>query len=262
MNATLLSVQNGDFSFAAQTVLKKINLKITKGEFVGIIGPNGAGKSTLLRLLAGILKLDSGSVTLQNKDITAYERRRLAREIAYVPQSVEMAFPFQVQEVLRMGRYPHLKGVQDEDRRSSRVIDQALKQLDLEKLRSRSYRSLSGGEKQRAIIASALAQETPLILLDEPTSALDLKHQQKILNHLSALQKEQGKTIIFVTHDINLAAQFCRRLVLLSEGQILADGPPDQVLQFALIQQVYGVKVYIDINPFTDSLYILPYAEE
>lgn len=261
MNTSVLSIHKGQFSFNHKAVLKDINLNINQGEFVGIIGPNGAGKSTLLRILAGILKMRSGVTELLGQDITTIERKVLARQLAYVPQTVEMAFSFQVREVLQMGRYPWSKGIIEEDLQGERIIDEALLQLDLKNFQHRPYGSLSGGEKQRAIIASALVQQASIFLLDEPTSALDLKHQQMILEYLTVLQNEQDRTIILVTHDINLAAQFCKRLILINDGAIVADGKPDEVLQFSLIQDVYGVKVYIDINPFTDSLYILPYGK-
>lgn len=262
MNTSALSIHRGQFAFNGKPVLRDINLDIRHGEFVGIIGPNGAGKSTLLRLMAGILKMKNGAVQILGQDIRSIERKALARQLAYVPQIVDMAFSFQVREVLQMGRYPYLNGIMDEDGQGAGIIDEALLQLDLNDLQHRAYASLSGGEKQRVIIASALVQQTPVLLLDEPTSALDLKHQQAILKYLNALRKEQSKTIVLVTHDINLAAQFCQRLVLINEGAIVADGIPERVLQFSLIQEVYGVQVYIDINPFTNSLYILPYKEK
>lgn len=261
MNESVLKIDRGQFSFNYEMVLKDINLDIQQGEFVGIIGPNGAGKSTLLRILAGILKLQRGETRVLGQNILDKERKVLARQLAYVPQSVEMAFSFQVREVLQMGRYPWATGIMDDDPQGKQVIDEAVRQLELREFQHRAYGSLSGGEKQRVILASAIVQEAPVLLLDEPTSALDLKHQQLILDYLTFLRQEKGKTILLVTHDINLGAQFCQRLILLNNGEIVADGSPDSVLQFSRIQEVYGVKVYIDINPFTGSLYILPYEK-
>jgi iron complex transport system ATP-binding protein len=139
------------------------------------------------------------------------------------------------------------------------AVEYALETMDLKTMRHRSFLTLSGGEKQRTVIASALAQQTDIILLDEPTSSLDLKHQQQIYRILRRLTRDENKLVLLVTHDINLSAQFCNRLILLDKGRIIADGPPHEVLKFQLIQQVYGVKVYIDVNPFTDTVYILPY---
>ena len=259
MTEKILSVKDGCFSFAEKQVLHDINLEINKHDFVGIIGPNGAGKSTLLRILAGILNNTAGEVKLHGQNISAYDRKKLAAMLAYVPQSVDIAFPFMVKEVLNMGRFPLMKGILDTGSDDSEIIRQVLVEMDLQELKNRPYNSLSGGEKQRTIIASALVQQAEVILLDEPTSALDLKHQHLVLEYLVSLQKEKDAAVIIVTHDINLASRFCSRLIMLDEGRILADGTPDEVLQFSLIQQVYGVKVYIDVNPFTKSVYVLPY---
>ncbi len=259
---TILQAEKISYSFNGRQVLFDINLSVNKGEFVGIIGPNGAGKSTLLKLLLGLLKNPAATVLLDGKDVSEYDPKTLARLCAYVPQSLEMPFSFNVHHIVRMGRFPYHRPLQNENPAEEEIVDQALERLDLLPLKQRWFNQLSGGEQQRTLIASALVQQAPLLFLDEPTSALDLKHQQSIFTHLRNLVDEERKTIILVTHDINLAAQFCDRLLLLSEGRLIIDGPPNDVLQFKLIQQVYGVKVYIDINPFTGSVYILPYDLE
>jgi len=256
----ILSVHNLHFSYSKQDILRDISFKVTAGEFIGIIGPNGTGKSTLIRLIAGLLKPESGKIHLSGKDIGFLNRTEISKQLAYVPQSIELQFPFKVREVVRMGRFPHHSGLLDQGPQSEAIVDMALDAMDLQSLKSDSFTELSGGEKQRVIIASALAQESRLLLLDEPTSALDLRHQQLILTQLKQLVQTQQKTTLFVTHDINLAAQFCDRLILIDHGTIVADGSPKEVLRFQLIQQVYGVQVYIDINPFTNTIYILPYS--
>lgn len=260
MSPSYFDIQNLHFSFTKdQPIFRNVNLEVRPSDFIAIIGPNGAGKSTLLRLIAGLLTPQSGQIFLQGENLSSYNRRQLARLIGYVPQSVDMPFAFTTKEIVAMGRYAHLQGFFQEDAESAAVIETAISWLDLQELKHRLFSELSGGEKQRVIIASALAQQAPILLLDEPTSALDLKHQQEIYRVLQRLCAEEGKTIIVVTHEINLAAQFCNRIVLLDKGQIVADGKPEEVLKFPLIQQVYQVKVFIDINPFTKSLYILPY---
>lgn len=259
MAEEMLLIKNGCFSFVDNQVLNNINLEIKKNDFVGIIGPNGAGKSTLLRLLAGILDITAGEVKLYGLNISDYERKKLAVQLAYVPQSVDIAFPFQVREVLNMGRFPLVKGILDEDEAGREIIEDILQKMDLSEFKNRPYNSLSGGEKQRTIISSALVQQAPILLLDEPTSALDLKHQQIVMEYLLSLQQKNENTVIIVTHDLNLASRFCSRLIMLDNGSILADGSPDEVLQFSLIEKVYGIKVYIDVNPFTKSVYVLPY---
>ena len=263
MSDPLIQVKNISFAYDEQdNILANISFDINEGEFIGIIGPNGAGKSTLIKLLAGLLHLSSGTIVLNGKNVANYLPKQLAQIMGYVPQTVEIPFTFTVQQVVEMGRFPYLQGIFHQDIDTGQEVDKAMQWMDLNGLSSRSFSTLSGGEQQRAIIASVLAQQARLLLLDEPTSALDLKHQQGIYRILKRLAEEEGKTIIIVTHDINLAAQFCKRLILMDKGKIVADGSPDQVLQFQLIQLVYGVKVYIDVNPLTKSLYILPYDSQ
>lgn len=253
LNISHVSITLGNF------VIGNADFRVDSGTFLGIIGPNGAGKSTLMRLMAGLLIPGSGAVELAGRPLTGYSREEVARNIGYVPQGVDLEFPFTVREVVTMGRYAHREGVFSTDPQGGKTVHAALQWMDLTALEHRPYTQLSGGEKQRTIIASTLAQEPHLLLLDEPTSALDLKHQQAIYRILGRLCSEEGKTIVIVTHDINLAAQFCSRLILMDRGRIIADGLPDDVLKFRVIQEVYGVKVYIDVNPFTKSIYILPY---
>jgi iron complex transport system ATP-binding protein len=259
MPQALIEFDRVGFRYPAQPVFTDLSLKINAGDFLGLIGPNGAGKSTLLRLAAGLLTGSQGQITLQGRAISDYGRKSLARIIGYVPQEVDVTFDYTVQQVVAMGRYPHLQGFFYADEPADEVIQTAMRWLDLGRFRQRLFPELSGGEKQRVIIAAALAQQASIILLDEPTSASDLKHQQDIYHVLSRLCREENKTIVVVTHEINLAAQFCNRLLLMDQGKIVADGPPGDVLKFQLIQQVYQVKVYIDINPFTKSVYLLPY---
>jgi iron complex transport system ATP-binding protein len=260
MSEAMLDIQQLHFSYqTGPPLFQGIDLHISPAEFIGIIGPNGAGKSTLIKLIGGLLEPGQGHILLDQKAIQAYPKKELARMIGYVPQSVDLAFDFIVHEVVKMGRYPYLRGMLHEDNGDQAEVASALQRMDLQGLQNRPFSALSGGEKQRVIIASVLAQQANILLLDEPTSSLDLKHQQSIYRILKKLSREERKTIIIVTHDINLAAQFCERLILLDKGAVLADGPPDQVLQFQLIQKVYGVKVYIDVNPFTKSLYIIPF---
>jgi iron complex transport system ATP-binding protein len=259
MNNPILRITDVSMMFDRETVLDQASFTISSGSFLGLIGPNGAGKTTLLRILGGLLHPVKGAVVLNDKALVGYHRQEIAKMIGYVPQNVDIPFPFTVNEVVKMGRYAHSRGMLSVDEKGPKVVCSALEWMDLQRLSERSFTQLSGGEKQRAIIASALAQEPLILLLDEPTSALDLKHQQSIYRMLQPFCEPFGKTIIIVTHDINLAAQFCSRLILLHKGRIIKDGPPDDVLKFPIIQEVYGVKVYIDINPFTKSIYILPY---
>jgi iron complex transport system ATP-binding protein len=255
----MLEIKNLNFAYRDFDVINDVSFSISAGEFVGIIGPNGAGKSTLLKILLGFLNTLPESIKLKNKYLKEYPQKELGKYIAYVPQETEFSFSFKVKEIVRMGRYPYSKGIafiSDED---ENIVNKSMLQMEINDFANRNFNDLSGGEKQRVVIASALAQQPQIILLDEPTSALDLHHQIDIYNILKALQSETNLTTIIVTHDINLASQFCERIILLNNGKIVKDGKPEDVLQFKLLQETFGVKVYIDINPITKSIYILPY---
>jgi iron complex transport system ATP-binding protein len=254
----MLEVKDLNYSYGTLSVLRNINLKIFGGEFVGIIGPNGAGKSTLLKLIAGLLT-DMDHIYLEGIPLQNYTRKNLAKIIGYVPQETEFSFAYPVSEVILMGRYPHMKRFAYYSEKDKLIMKEAMRRLDIERYEDRNFTELSGGEKQRVVIAGALAQEARIIVLDEPTSALDLHHQIAIYRTLKNLQKEKNTTILIVTHDINLAAQFCQRILLMADGKIISDGKPEDVLRFRQLQEIFGVQVYIDINPMNNSIYVLPY---
>jgi len=255
----MLKIKNLNFSYGKNLVLNDVSFSATAGEFISIIGPNGAGKSTLIKMMDGILSTGQREVFLDETSIGDYSRKELARKIAYLPQDSKFTFDYTVREVVIMGRFPYLKGVFTYTAEDIQIVREMMILMEIDQFADRSFNKLSGGEKQRVLIASALAQQPKIILLDEPTNALDLHHQIAIYNILKKLQKEENLTIIVVTHDINLAAQYCERMTLMGQGMIIRDGTPEKVLQFNLIQETFGVKVYIDINPLTDTLYILPY---
>ncbi len=256
---TIIALQDIFFAYRTTPVLSEISMQVKAGEVIGIIGPNGVGKSTLLKILAALYEPDKGKYDLLGRPIKEWKRKEMAKCIGYVPQNIELSFAFSVSEVVAMGRYPYVQGLNALDDDGPEKVEQALQQMDLKGLEKRLFPSLSGGEKQRVLIASVLAQDTDVFLLDEPTAALDLKHQISILKLFRRLSHQQQKAVVLVTHEVNLASQFCDRLILLNEGKMVKDGRPDEVLQFNLIREVYGVDVYIDINPFTDSIYILPF---
>ena len=255
----MLEIRNLNFSYGKNTVLKDINFAVQSGEFISIIGPNGAGKSTLIKIVDGILISEQSNVSLDGKLISDFSRKELAQKIAYLPQESKFTFAFTVRDVVMMGRFPYLRGVLTYTAEDIHIVKEMMHLMEIDEFADRNFNELSGGEKQRVLIASALAQQPKIILLDEPTSALDLHHQIAIYHILKKLQKEQNLTIIVVTHDINLTAQYCDRITLMGNGKIIRDDEPKNVLQFNLLQEIFGVKVYIDINPLTDSLYILPY---
>ncbi|HEU4402254.1 MAG TPA: ABC transporter ATP-binding protein [Candidatus Polarisedimenticolia bacterium] len=237
-----------------------LTMRIAAGEFLGIIGPNGSGKTTLLRLLCGILAPDGGEVILAGRPIRAYPPRERARLVAFVPQESRLVFDFNVLEVVLMGRSPHLGLLGLERPADFALARAALKALDLEGKEEARLRDLSSGERQRALIARALAQEPRLLLLDEPTAFLDLKHRLQIHDILRRLNRERGLTVVTVSHDLNLAARYGSRLLLLHRGRLAADGPPAAVLVPELIRSVYETEVAVQSDPVTGAPYLIPRA--
>lgn len=232
------------FGYNDNLILRGINLTIPRGDFVGIIGPNGSGKSTLLGLLSGVLQPTDGAIYVKEQTIHMMRPRELAKTMAVVPQSTELAYDFTAYEIVAMGRYPHQGRWSQESSKDREVIRLAMEETGIWHLRDQMVTHMSGGERQRVIIARALAQEPEVILLDEPTSNLDINYQIEIFDLLRELNR-QGKTIVVVSHDLNLASLYCEHLLLLSEGRVFAFGTPDEVLTVKHIRQVYNTEVVI-----------------
>ncbi len=230
-------------------VLEGINLRLARGEFVGLIGPNGSGKTTLLRGLTGVLRPLEGDVVLEGRSLRSYPRREVARRLAVVPQMAPAPFEFTVREIVQMGRTPHLGRLQGERAVDREAVRRALELTETAAFADRPATELSGGELQRVVIARGLAQESPIMLLDEPVAFLDINHQAQIFDLLARLNAEEGRSILCVSHDLNLASEYCERLVLLSGGRYVTDGPPEQVLTEERIQGVYGCRVVVDQGP-------------
>ncbi len=207
--------------------------------FVTIAGPNGAGKSTLLGILAGLRHPYGGACTYRNVEVRRWRRRDFSRQVAFLPQSVKLEFPFTAEQVVFMGRTPYADGW-FESQQDHEAVARAMATTDATLFASRDFRSLSGGEKQRVILASALAQDPETLLLDEPTTFLDLKHQLAMYKLLSSLSKRM--LVVAVTHDLNLALRFSDRVIVMENGRIAAQGPPQEALAPALIDQVFGVR--------------------
>lgn len=226
-------------------VLGGVDFTIRQGEIVGLIGPNGAGKTTLLHLMNGLLRPTGGRVRLEGRDAAALEPIVRARRLGFVPQGAAVMFPYTVGEIVAMGRHPHrnwLGGATDEDRAQ---IRRAMEVTGVERFARRSFSQLSGGEAQRVVIARALAQAAPSLLLDEPTSSLDLYYQAALYGLLERLNRERGLTVVIVTHDVNLAAEYCGRLIGIREGRVLVDGPPQEVVTSERIHELYGVQAEV-----------------
>lgn len=261
MSETRIELRDASAGYGAAPVLRDVSFAVQAGEFVGIIGPNGSGKSTLLRLMGGTLRASSGRVEVDGRPIEGYRRRELSRLIAVVPQETAMSFPFSVAEVVLFGRTPHLGGFAFEGDPDLAAARRAMERTRVTHVSGRAVTELSGGERQRVVLARALAQEASLLLLDEPTAFLDLRHQVEIYDLLGDLQRE-GMTIVTVLHDLNLAALYCERLVLLQEGRIAEVGTPQEVMTYATLTRVYGMDIYVAMNDVTGTLIVLPLRRE
>lgn len=221
-------------------VLRGVDLAAQAGEVVALIGPNGAGKSTLLRVLAGLLRPDAGTVTIDGADVTTLDRRSIARHVAVVPQVFETLFPFTVREIVALGRTSRLGPLGTLGADDARAVARALDEIGAADLAERRIDRVSGGERQRAVLAMALAQEAGVLLLDEPTAHLDPTHQRGTLERVAALARVRGLAVVAVLHDLNLAAAFASRVVLLADGAVVREGDPRQVITAELVSAVFG----------------------
>lgn len=246
------------FAYRDRRVLDSVSLDVERGERFGLLGPTGSGKSTLVRLLSGVLRPSAGRISLGGEDLASYSPAELARRVAVVPQETALDFPFSVLEVVLMGRAPHLGGFGFEGDRDVEAAKRAMARAGVADLADRFFHELSGGEKQRVVIARALAQEPDVLLLDEPTTFLDIRHVVEIFDLLSMLSEQQGMTLVVVLHDLNLAALYLQRLAFLKRGRLYACGPPDEVMTYRTIREVYETDVYVHRNDLTGKLNVLP----
>lgn len=245
----ILTLENIGFRYDKRWVLREIHLRIHSGEIVGILGPNGSGKSTLLKIIDGVLKPQEGVISLRRTPLADLGRVNLAREVAMVSQENHFRFSFSTLEVVLMGRFPHLRRLQFEGEKDLAIVMDALKATHAIDLAKRSIHELSGGEKQRVLLARTLAQEPKVILLDEPTSFLDLKFKREFFRLIASLSTERGLTVIVVSHDIDMVSQYCHRLVMIKDGAVYAMGNPDEVITASNIKDVYECPVWVDQHP-------------
>jgi iron complex transport system ATP-binding protein len=238
-----------------QWVLRDVSLQVESGEVLGIVGPNGSGKTSLLKLLAKLAVPQQGTIELFKRNLTDLSQEETARTVAFVPQESAHPFPFTVAETVLMGRFPHRRrtrwnlGFGWEDRDDCAAAAEAMAVVDIGHLAPRAVTDLSGGERQRTMIARALAQVPNILLLDEPTAFLDLRHQIDICAVLRRLNDERGLTVVIVSHDLNLASQYCDRIVMMKDGAIESVGTPAEVMQVDVLRRVYGCEVLIDTHP-------------
>ncbi len=229
-------------SFSGTTVFENITFDIKTNERLGLIGPNGCGKTTLLKIINKDDTPDTGSVQLHLKSITSYNKRELAQELALVPQEYDTGFGFSVEEVVLMGRHPHIPRFASPSDHDWKQVDQAMDAIGISDLRERYTATLSGGQKQRTVVARALAQDTALLLFDEATSSLDIKYTLQIFNLVKTLVEQQNRTVIAVMHNLNLAAAYCDELLIMDNGTIAHSGATEDVLTTGTIKEVFGVE--------------------
>ncbi|HUA33769.1 MAG TPA: heme ABC transporter ATP-binding protein [Candidatus Binataceae bacterium] len=239
-------------------VLRAISLEVSAGEMLAIVGPNGAGKSTLLKVLGGAMRPASGKVELLGRSLDAFDRRELARSVAVVNQENAVAFRFSVLEVVLMGRAPHLGAFHFESPRDLEIASAALARFDLEPFAHRHIQELSGGERKRVFLARAVAQEPRVTLLDEPTAFLDLKHVAEIMTVFRELCAARAMSVVATMHDLNAAAIYADRVMLMKDGAAVGCGPPAEILTADNLRRVYETEVYVGRNPSTGALMILP----
>jgi cobalamin transport system ATP-binding protein len=244
-----ISLLQMGFSYGTQQVLQEINLEIPHQSLLALIGPNGSGKTTLLRVMSKALRPQRGTVEVDGQPLFTFSARKLAQKLAVISSEQHFEFPFSVADVVAMGRFPHLNRLERMSDRDWKIVDEAMERTCVLEFRNRSISQLSSGEKQRVLIARAVAQQPSILMLDEPNAHLDINHQIAIFNLLRTLNRRHQMTVIVVLHDLSAAAAFCETMVLLHRGQIVRTGKPAEVITAELIRQTYGAEVAVFPSP-------------
>ena len=247
-----LKVSELDFFIENKQILKKISLEIKEGQFVGIIGSNGSGKSTLLKNIYRIYKPKAGKISIGEKDMENMSHKEIARELAVLAQETTSEFDFKVEDVVKMGRYPYKSIFEDYSKKDMQMVSEMLKKVGLNGFEERSFNSLSGGEKQRVLIARALVQDAKLLILDEPTNHLDVGYQLQVMD----IVKELKLTTFAAIHDMNIAAMYCDYLIVMKEGKIKCCGCIDEVITANMLKEIFGVNAYVGKNPINNKLQV------
>lgn len=247
-----LQVNNLKFSIDNEEILKDISFDIKKGAFVGIIGPNGSGKSTLLKNIYRVYKPSSGKIILEERVLSKLKEKECAQKIAVLAQESNTYFDFTVEQIVKMGRYPYKSIFEDYSKEDLQIVRQTLQKVGLENDMNRTFSKLSGGEKQRALIARALVQNADFLILDEPTNHLDIGYQIQLMD----LVKNLKMTTLAAIHDINLAAMYCDYLIVIHKGKIIKVGSPEEVITIALLKEIFGVNAYVGINPINKKIQV------
>ena len=252
-----LEINQVSFSYLDGDVLHNISLSIKAGEMVGLLGPNGSGKTTLIKLVSGVLKPNQGEIGHDGLSLSRLKRKSIARQVAVVPQQFSIPFAFTAREVVMLGRTPFVRPFAEESDVDRQFVSGALGQVGIDEMAERRFDELSGGERQKVILAMALAQQPKMLLLDEPTVHLDITHQVEILELVRNLNRERGLTIIAAMHDLNLASLYFDRLILLKDGVVQADGTPTQVLTEDMIRDIFSASVRVEQHPVTGAPHIV-----
>ena len=246
---TAIAIKQVSYAYGNTPVLNSVLFSVMQGECFIIIGPNGSGKTTLMKIAAGLLKPESGQVDIMGRPLRQYSRRALARRIAFVPQQVPSDFPFDVADVVLLGRSPHLGTFGLESKADRARAREAMSFTEVAHLANRRIDQLSGGERQRVFIARAICQEPEIILLDEPTASLDIAHQLRVMDLMERMKREKQITVVMVSHDINLAAMYADSLLLLHKGRLVQCGSPADVLTYETLEATYGCPLLVDESP-------------
>lgn len=253
----MLKIDELTVKYGNLTAVDNVNFSIGLGEFAGIIGPNGSGKSTLLKTVSGFIRPFKGNVLLYDKNVFLIKSKELAKHISFVPEETVTTFSFTVKEIILMGRYPYTGKFSGETSENIEIAKNSMRLLQVEELSERDINELSTGEKQRVIIARALCQQSEIVLMDEPTAHLDISHQIEILDIIKKLNIEKKLTVIMVMHDLNLASEYCDRILLLNKGIVCADGSPEDVITYQNVENIYKTVVVVNKNPVSGKPHVL-----
>ncbi len=255
---SFLKIDNLSWNYGDKEIIKNVHLKMERGKFYAIVGPNGSGKTTLLKNILRHLEPSKEKIFVDDKDLMAYSHKGLAMQLASVPQNTQISYDFTAYDVVMMGRSPYIKRFSNETLEDDEIVIRAMEITDTLHLKNNSIQEISGGERQRIIIARAIAQQAKVMLLDEPISNLDMNHQIQVLDTVKKLCSESKLTVITVLHDLNIASQYADEIIFIQNGQILERGLPEEILREDLIKKVYGTNFHLMTNPVTKKPLVIP----
>lgn len=258
MSEIMMDFSHVATGYGTQKIIKDVSFTVEKGDFIALIGSNGCGKTTLIKCISGLLPLMGGTLQICGRDSKSLKPKERAQKVAVVPQTYYVDYDFNVEDIVMMGRNPYVKFGKGNTKEDEEIVDRAMKLTNTDAFRGQSYNRLSGGQRQRVIIARAIAQQPDIILLDEPTSALDTHHATEVMELISRLNQESDMTVLAVIHDINMASRFCKRIILLKDGYVRADGTPEEIINKVNMTEMYQMKLMIRHNTLFDKPEMVP----